>query len=421
MVQYGGNEVSALVFDIGASSSKAGYAGSDAPCHVWSSVGACKDSAIHLGHFSDSLYRSADWSRAPIVNGLVADWDALEANWSYAYDSALRTPAADHPLMLTEAAWSDPAQREKLAELAFEKFNVPALYIAPSPVLAAFSAARSTALVIDSGAEVTSVVPVLDSFVMKKAIRRQALAGDFVTAQAASYLEKEYGRTPLVPQYMVSSKQGVDPDCDPVFVAREGVEASPSFHARALAKCMADFKETVCANLESTFDARVAQSRPKKPYEFPNGWNTSLGKLRYQIPECLFDPKQYAIPPPAAGDDAMVVDADGGPASEFVGVQRLAHDAVQACDTDVRSVLYTNVVLTGGNTLLPGFADRLHYELNMLAPGIRVRLHAAGSTVERKYGAWIGASILASLGTFHQLWVSKAEYEEVGAGVMESR
>lgn len=166
---------------------------------------------------------------------------------------------------------------------------------------------------------------------------------------------------------------------------------------------------------------RVAQSRPKKPYEFPNGWNTSLGKLRYQIPECLFDPKQYAIPPPAAGDDAMVVDADGGPASEFVGVQRLAHDAVQACDTDVRSVLYTNVVLTGGNTLLPGFADRLHYELNMLAPGIRVRLHAAGSTVERKYGAWIGASILASLGTFHQLWVSKAEYEEVGAGVMESR
>lgn len=127
---------------------------------------------------------------------------------------------------------------------------------------------------IDSGAEVTSVVPVLDSFVMKKgtsvththeshthaqthtAIRRQALAGDFVTAQAASYLEKEYGRTPLVPQYMVSSKQGVDPDCDPVFVAREGVEASPSFHARALAKCMADFKETVCANLESTFDAR---------------------------------------------------------------------------------------------------------------------------------------------------------------------
>jgi actin-related protein len=57
-----------------------------------------------------------------------------------------------------------------MAELAFEKFGVPALYFAPSPVLAAFSAARSTALVIDSGAEMTSVVPVVDSFVMKKGL-----------------------------------------------------------------------------------------------------------------------------------------------------------------------------------------------------------------------------------------------------------
>jgi actin-related protein len=59
---------------------------------------------------------------------------------------------------------------EQMAELAFEKFGVPALYFAPSPVLAAFSAARSTALVIDSGAEMTSVVPVVDSFIMKKGI-----------------------------------------------------------------------------------------------------------------------------------------------------------------------------------------------------------------------------------------------------------
>lgn len=83
--------------------------------------------------------------------------------------------------------------------------------------------------------------------------------------------------------------------------------------------------------------------------------------------------------------------------------------------------MYTNVVLTGGNTLVPGFADRLHYELNMLAPGVKVRLHAAGSMVERRFGAWVGGSILSSLGTFHQLWISKQEYEEHGTSIIEKR
>jgi actin-related protein len=34
--------------------------------------------------------------------------------------------------------------------------------------------------------------------------------------------------------------------------------------------------------------------------------------------------------------------------------------------------------------------------------------------MERRYGAWIGGSIVGSLGSFQQLWVSKNEYEETG-------
>jgi actin-related protein len=94
-------------------------------------------------------------------------------------------------------------------------------------------------------------------------------------------------------------------------------------------------------------------------FEFPNGFSTSLARMRFQIPECLFDPSQILPTMPT---------------QEFVGIQHLAHAAVQASDGDSRTLLYTNVVLTGGNTLLPGFADRLHYELNMLAPGIKVLL-----------------------------------------------
>ena len=53
--------------------------------------------------------------------------------------------------------------------------------------------------------------------------------------------------------------------------------------------------------------------------------------------------------------------------------------------------------------------------------GSRVRLHSPGNLVERKYASWVGGSILASLGTFHQMWISKKEYEEQGSMIVEKR
>ncbi len=71
--------------------------------------------------------------------------------------------------------------------------------------------------------------------------------------------------------------------------------------------------------------------------------------------------------------------------------------------------------------MLNGFNDRLNVELTAMYPGLRIRIHAAGLTSERRFGSWIGGSILASLGTFHQMWISRKEYEENGAGIVEKR
>lgn len=38
-------------------------------------------------------------------------------------------------------------------------------------------------------------------------------------------------------------------------------------------------------------------------------------------------------------------------------------------------------------------------------------MHAPGNPIERRYGGWLGGSILASLGTFHQLWISREEWQ----------
>ena len=85
----------------------------------------------------------------------------------------------------------------------------------------------------------------------------------------------------------------------------------------------------------------------------------------------------------------------------------------------MRQVLMGNVVLAGGGSLLAGLGERLNNELVRNFP--HVKIHAPGNPAERRYGSWLGGSILASLGTFHQLWISREEWQVSLAGSAGNR
>ena len=81
-----------------------------------------------------------------------------------------------------------------------------------------------------------------------------------------------------------------------------------------------------------------------------------------------------------------------------------------------RSHLFGNIVLSGGNTMYPGFAGRLEREVAALAPPSctpKVVTHPSGTN-----SAWLGGSIMASLPSFGQRCISKKEYEESGPSVV---
>jgi len=89
---------------------------------------------------------------------------------------------------------------------------------------------------------------------------------------------------------------------------------------------------------------------------------------------------------------------------------------------DIRSALYSSLMVTGGNSLVNGFVDRLNYDLaHKSSATIKLRVSAAPTPMERRYGAWIGGSIVSSLGTFQQLWIGKGEYEESGKAIVERK
>lgn len=69
--------------------------------------------------------------------------------------------------------------------------------------------------------------------------------------------------------------------------------------------------------------------------------------------------------------------------------------------------------------MFPNIQNRLANELIKLAPStMKVKVIALA---ERKYMVWMGGSILSSLSTFQTNWITKSEYEEMGASIVHRK
>lgn len=156
-------------------------------------------------------------------------------------------------------------------------------------------------------------------------------------------------------------------------------------------------------------NAEFAKQIPAKPFEFPDGWNTVFGLHRFRVAESLFD-HQAALTSPSSPK----------PSGEHT-IPSLINRSLQAVDVDARPVLLNNIILTGAGSLIEKLPERLQSDVQAMYPNPKVRVLANSSTVERKFGAWIGGSVLGSLGSFHQMWISREEYAEFGSAIVEKR
>lgn len=141
----------------------------------------------------------------PIRHGIVEDWDLMERFWEQSIFKYLRAEPEDHYFLLTEPPLNPPENREYTAEIMFESFNVPGLYIAVQAVLALAASWTSrqvgertlTGIVIDSGDGVTHVIPVAEGSVIGSCIKHIPIAGRNITSFIQSILrEREFGIPP---------------------------------------------------------------------------------------------------------------------------------------------------------------------------------------------------------------------------------
>ena len=442
--------------DLGSSTVKAGYAGEDTPKAVFpSTVGwlekdggdvemkEAKDDKRSKKKGADKEEDKDDKKAAPAGDGktkeyfvgdasfrrdhmemtspfddegLIEDWDVVEAIWEHTLRKRLVVHPDEHPVLLGEPAHATREQREKMVELMFEKHSPPAVFLAKNPVLTAFASGRATALVVDCGAGGTAVSAVHDGYALRQSATRSKLGGDAITDIVLKYLEKTKN-TPVKPRYEFKRKLKGDGESFDV-TAVKCPHTTAGYRLFKQREIAADLKETVCRLSDRTYDEEENRNIPAVAYELPDGNVIDVGSERFKIPELLFQPELVSD----LGLGAAAPDLSGPGGSPAKGLPQLILENINKCDVDVRKDLFGGILLAGGGSLFGSLRERLEVELHDAAPtNVRVKVTASANAVERKFATWIGGSILASLGSFQQMWMSKQEYEEHGAQLVHKK
>ncbi len=323
--------------------------------------------------------------------------------------------------MLTEDASGPKAQREKMAELIFDQFAMPRLYIAMQSRLALFCTGRNNGLVIDSGAGITHYTPIYDGYAYPHGCRVSDVAGNRVSLmmqskvfQARDYTKRERH---VITEHIKANH---------CFIAQKKTDThvwvpqtSWCANADTLRELAANHKQhlgshTLLNMLPSEIRTEVYRfllaqptetrvSTPctyeslAQPYVLPDGHAITLDNVCFNAPEHLFAP-------------------DINEYLSFPGMHALAFDSIMKCDTDIRAELASNIMLVGGGTKIPGTFSLRSLLPEPLASRVHVYAHP-----RREILTWMGGSMLTSLPTFKDMWCTKEEFDEVGPQIVHRK
>lgn len=360
-----------VIIDNGSGTCKVGLSCEEVPKDVFPSV-IGKPRKVYESELSKEFYIGHDVESVrnklsvtyPLENGIIENFDDMEFLWEYIFVDLLEVDPTRHPVLLTEPPYNPKTTRERMVQIMFETFQVPSLNVSVQGVLALLGAGRTTGLVLDSGEGVSHTIPIFDGYGLPHCINRIELAGRELNTLLAKLLAQE----------------GM---CLTTTVDQHHCRLMKEQHCYVALDASKEFAETVS-------------------YKLPDGREVSLSDERWKCPEALFNPSMVGV--------------------ESLGLGGLVWDSISRCDIDLRKTLCSNVVLSGGSTMFPGFEQRLQHELRGHAPtAVQANIRVVPPK-DRKYGVWTGAQVFAALRSMQEdQWMTIDDYDEYGASFIHDK
>ena len=415
---YCGDETGAFLGDIGTTSSKFGYGGEDCPklvvpSHLSHNYQSFPSSTTKPSQDIIPIYHQPTSSINPLENindGIISSFDAWEHMWSNVFHTLSISKNNEgkclHPLLAIDSGNTHHCsqydkgvykkQRETMIEIMFEKFGTPAAFIAPAPMVQAFSMGRQTALVMDIGGGGSRATPVVDGLLLKQSQRRNGMGGDWLSSMQLKLLQQS------------------DIKAQP----RYSLVLAEHYNNFAMRELMYELKTNHHVKL-SYYGANAMELDDEIPtYTLPDGTSIDFGckhgKQLMHLPDLLFSSNSFQecdITPPEAKSDLPKTLLPNAPLVELI------HTSISSTDPDIRKELINNIILVGSSSLFANLDKRLSFDLfhaHSNATYNKYKVIASKNSIERKFASWIGGSVLSSLGSFQQLWLGKTEYEEYG-------
>ena len=334
----------------------------------------------------------------PFQRGYLVNWDTQREVWDYVFGgNVMKLSCEGSGLMVTEPHFNFPSIQDAMDEVFFEDYKFQSILRLPSTTYSSFLYQQThpsslCCLVVNTGYSFTHIVPYYKGKIVEGAVKRIDLGGKLFT----NYLKEvvSYRQLNVMDETYVMNQVKEDA----CFVSQNFYLDMEIAKRRGAANTIV--REYVLPNFSTQRRGFVREQVTKsssllqQQQQQTDEQSLRLANERFSIPEILFHPSNIGI--------------------EQMGIPEAITLSVSLTPKEMHPHLYTNIVVTGGSALFPGFQARLIEEVRKLVPddyGVNVTVPESPASY-----AWLGGAGLAgnSSKPGHLVPVTLAEYKEHG-------
>lgn len=299
----------------------------------------------------------------PIDEGIITDWDGMELIWKEAFDHVLKRLSLSSSVLITEPIGNPIENSQMMAQILFEVFNISFLHISFPELLETFSQGKDTAFVCSSGDTVSTYSALMNGYLVKESMIKINIGGRDLTDYLIKILE------------------------------------NPFIYQKELSM---DIKNKICyVAIDSEKEKHNVQD---STVLLPDGLQLNIKDQKYKASEIFFNPTLLE-----KMNKMTLVD--------------YFKESIDKVDYNLKRELYKNVIFSGGNTLMAGFKERFMIELRKILPAKVKNIveYSDNSIIEGICSVWTGGSIYSTINSSEAFWISKQDYEENGACIVQKK